>query len=97
MNLATDLEPTSDLQEIFLADSLNILRNIKAVFEIKTRRDATVNHDAMTLDKCVLVELASMLMGTGHKPGASMLDMIQDVLHGTMIAILATSDPIATM
>ena len=97
MNPWQDLEPIDDLQEIFLADSLNILRNIKTVFETKTRRDATVNHDATTLDKCVLMELASMLLGTGHEPAASMLDMMQQVFHDGLVAIRATVDPVATM
>jgi len=97
MNSTTNSESIGDLQDIFLADSLKILRNIKAVFETKTRRNATVNHDAVTLDKCVLMELASMLLGTGHEPGASMLDMVQDTLHGTLVAIRTSADPIATM
>ena len=35
MNPTTDLEPIGDPPEKFLADSLNILRNIRAVFETK--------------------------------------------------------------
>src|SRR5271157_3364450 len=97
MNPATDLEPIGDLQEIFLADSLNILRNIRAVFETKTRRSASVNHDEETLDKCVLVELSSMLLGTGHEPAASLLYMVQYTLHGTLVSIRASADPLATM
>jgi zona occludens toxin (predicted ATPase) len=97
MNPVTDLEPIGDLQEIFLADSLNILRNIKATFETRTRRDAAVNHDTSTLDKCALMELTSMLLGTGHKPAASMLDMVQYVFHDGLVAIRATPDPVATM
>jgi len=97
MNSAKNSEPIGDLQDVFLADSLNILRNIKAVFETKTRRDASVNHDAGTLDKCALMELTSMLLGTGHEPAASMLDMVQYVFHDGLVAIRATQEPIATM
>jgi hypothetical protein len=86
MNPTTDLEPIGDLQDVFLADSLKILRNIKAVFETRTRRDASVNHDAGTLDKCALMELTSMLLGTGHEPAASMLDMVQYVFHDGLVA-----------
>ena len=88
---------TTGLQDDPSSMALKVLSSIKELFETQTRRDAVVEREPGTLDKVVLQELASAMLGTGHEPAAAMLDMVQAVLHESLNEILAEPDPIAAM
>jgi len=88
---------TTGLQDDPSSMALKVLSSIKGLFETQTRRDAVVEHEPGTLDKVVLQELASAMLGTGHEPAAAMLDMVQAMLHESLNEILAEPDPIAAM
>jgi hypothetical protein len=83
---------TTYLQDDYSSIALKALSSIKGLFETQTRRDAVVDREPGTVDKAVLVEISSGMLGTGHEPAAAMLDTHQVVIHECMTLLLEQPD-----
>ncbi|MFX0103102.1 MAG: transposase [Candidatus Hodarchaeota archaeon] len=78
-------------------DHIKSFRDINRLLTLKTRRDATVDHEPSTVDKASLMMLSSIMLDCGLDDAKALLDSVQGIIIDVLEVIRGADDPVLAL
>lgn len=78
-------------------DHIKSFRDINRLLTLRTRRDATVDHEPGTVDKASLMVLSSVMLDCGLDDAKALLDSVQAIIIDVLEVIHGADDPVLAL